>query len=111
MMLVRDASAVAPEVVREGVRIRWLMTEHEGAPNFAMRVIELDPGVVFVPHQHPYEHEIYVLEGAGVVTNPDGDVGEMLPGKFLLVPPDETHGYRNTGDSALRFICVIPLQH
>ncbi|MCU0521507.1 MAG: cupin domain-containing protein [Anaerolineae bacterium] len=110
-MLLREASTVAPEVVREGVRIRWLMTEKEGAPNFAMRVIELDPGVVFAPHQHPYEHEIYVLEGTGVVTNPDGDVGEMLPGKFLLVPPNEIHGYRNAGDSALKFICVIPLQH
>ncbi len=36
-MLLGDTSEVAPEVVREGVRIRWLMTEREGAPNFAMR--------------------------------------------------------------------------
>ncbi len=109
-MYLNDASAVEPEVVREGIRIRWLLTEKDGAPNFAMRVIELDPGVVFSPHQHPYEHEIFVLEGSGVVTDLGGDVGEMLPGRFILVPPDETHGYRNTGSNALRFICVIPLQ-
>ena len=108
-MLVREVSQVAPEIMGEGVGIRWLITEKEGAPNFAMRVIELEAGVNFVPHHHPFEHEIYVLEGEGVVTAPSGDVGEMKPGAFLFVPPDEEHGYRNTGDKTLKFICVIPL--
>ncbi|MGC9521258.1 MAG: cupin domain-containing protein [Anaerolineae bacterium] len=109
-MLLDDAVNVTPEVVQEGIRIRWLISEKEDAPNFAMRVIELDPGVVFDPHHHPYEHEIYVLEGSGVVTGPEGDVGALAPGRFLLVKPDEIHGYRNTGEATLRFICVIPLQ-
>ncbi len=78
-MYLNDASAVEPEVVHEGIRIRWLLTQKEGAPNFAMRD-RADPGVVFAPHHHPYEHEIYVLGGSGVVTNPDGDAGEMLLG-------------------------------
>jgi oxalate decarboxylase/phosphoglucose isomerase-like protein (cupin superfamily) len=26
----------------------------------------------------------------------------------LYVPPDQPHGYRNTGDGPLRFVCVIP---
>ncbi|HQE93153.1 MAG TPA: cupin domain-containing protein [Anaerolineae bacterium] len=110
-MLIKEASHVTPVVVQEGIGIRWLLTEKEGAPNFAMRVIELQPGAVFTPHQHPYEHEIYVLEGTGVATHADGDVGIMRPGVFLLVPPDEVHGYRNTGATPLKFICVIPLQN
>lgn len=109
-MLVGNTSSVAPDQVQEGIRIRWLITEAQGAPNFAMRVIEIDPGTVFEPHDHPYEHEIYVLEGAGMVMGPEGDVGEMVPGKFLYVAPDEPHGYRNTGDETLKFICVIPQQ-
>lgn len=109
-MLIDTTASVAPQQVQEGTRIRWLLTAEQGAPNFAMRVIEIDPGVVFEPHHHPYEHEIYVLEGSGMLTNPDGDVGELAPEKFVLVPPDEVHGYRNTGDTVLKFICVIPLQ-
>ena len=109
-MLIKDTSQVPAQMVQEGIDIRWLMAAKEGAPNFAMRVVEIQPGVVFTPHHHPYEHEIYVLEGTGVVTNPDGDVGVMQPGIFVLVPPDEVHGYRNTGDHPLKFICVIPLQ-
>jgi len=110
-MLIQETAQIAPQVVQEGIGIRWLMAEKEGAPNFAMRVVELQPGVVFTPHHHPYEHEIYVLEGQGVVTDPNGDVGTMKPGVFVLVTPDEIHGYRNTGDQPLRFICVIPLQN
>jgi quercetin dioxygenase-like cupin family protein len=109
-MLLKDTASVAPQSTQEGIRIRWLLTEKEGAPNFAMRVIEIDPGVVFEPHHHPYEHEIYVLEGRGVATTPAGDAGSLEPGKFLLVEPDEIHGYRNTGTTTLKFICVIPLQ-
>ena len=109
-MLLKDASSVTPQPVQDGIRIRWLLTEKEGAPNFAMRVIEIDAGVAFPPHHHPYEHEIYVLEGQGVATTPEGDAGRLEPGKFLLVKPDEVHGYRNTGTTTLKFICVIPLQ-
>lgn len=109
-MLIKQTSEVPAQVVQEGIDIRWLIAQKEGAPNFAMRVVELQPGAVFTPHHHPYEHEIYVLEGEGVVTNPDGDVGVMQPGVFLLVPPDEIHGYRNAGAQPLKFICVIPLQ-
>ena len=109
-MLIKNAKDVTPEVVREGVNIRWLLTGQDDTPNFAMRIIELAPGIVFQPHNHPFEHEIYVLEGEGFVTDPDGDFGKMEAGKCLLVQPDEPHGYRNTGDVTLRFICVIPNQ-
>jgi len=108
-MLIKKASEVPAQAMQEGIGIRWLIAEKEGAPNFAMREIELQPGVVFTLYHHPYEHEIYVLEGEGVITNPDGDVGALRPGVFVFVPPDEIHGYRNTGDRPLKFICVIPL--
>ncbi|HHS96701.1 MAG TPA: cupin domain-containing protein [Chloroflexi bacterium] len=106
-MLSRNYQDVAPEPVGEGITIRWVISKPEGAPNFAMRVIEFAPGAVFEEHQHPYEHEIFVLEGEGVAHGPDGEV-EMRPGVALYIPPDEPHGYRNTGKGVLRFICVIP---
>lgn len=106
-MLSREYRDVAEEPIAEDKSIRWLIGESEGAPNFAMRLIEFEPGAVFETHQHPYEHEIFVVEGEGVAHTPDGQE-EMHPGVALYVPPDEPHGYRNTGDEALRFICVIP---
>ena len=107
-MFIKRAEDVTLESAYKGVGIRWLTRPQEGAPNFAMRLIEFEPGVVFTPHQHSYEHEIYVVEGEGMVTNSEGDVDVMQPGKFFLIMPNEIHGYRNTGTQTLKFICVIP---
>jgi len=106
-MLGRDYREVTAEPVSEGITIRWVIGKPEGAPNFALRVIEFAPGAVFTPHQHPYEHEIFVLEGEGVVEGPEDETA-MKPGTAIYVPPDEVHGYRNTGEGPLRFVCVVP---
>ena len=108
-MLSRDYRQVFAEPASDEITVRWVIGKPEGAPNFAMRVIEFQPGAVFARHQHPYEHEIFVLEGEGVAKGPGGEI-EMQPGVALYVPPDEPHGYRNTGGGVLRFVCVIPHQ-
>ena len=106
-MLSRNYSEVTAEPAGEGITIRWVIGKPEGAPNFATRVIEFQPGVVFDTHQHPFEHEIFVLEGEGVAEGPHGKA-LMQPGIAIYIPSDEPHGYRNTGEGVLRFICVIP---
>ncbi|MBS1250426.1 MAG: hypothetical protein MAG431_02020 [Chloroflexi bacterium] len=106
-MLSKDYRDVTKEPVAEDKSIRWVIGEPEGAPNFALRVIEFEEGAVFETHQHPYEHEIFVLEGEGVAHGPEGEMA-MRPGVALYIPPSEPHGYRNTGNGPLRFICVIP---
>ena len=108
-MIGRDYLDVPAEPFAEGITVRWLLGKQDGAPNFAMRAIEFAPGVAFGPHEHPYEHEIYVLEGEGVADGAEGSV-DMRPGVALFIAPGEAHGYRNSGDEPLRMICVIPHQ-
>ncbi len=107
-MIVKEVSQVPLDPVMPGVGIRWVLTQADGAPNYVMRVIELAPGTLFKPHHHPYEHEIYVLEGEGVLLDEQGEVASLKPGQAVLVPPDRMHGYKNTGTGTLKFICVIP---
>lgn len=102
-----DYREVKKERVAEDKSVRWVIGKPEGAPNFAMRVIEFDEGAVFETHQHPYEHEIFVLEGEGIAHVTGKEVA-MRPGIAIYVPPSEPHGYRNTSEGPLRFICVIP---
>ncbi|MCX7683055.1 MAG: cupin domain-containing protein [Anaerolineae bacterium] len=106
-MLSRDYREVAEQPIGDDKSIRWVIGKPEGAPNFAMRVVEFQPGAVFNPHQHPYEHEVFVLEGEGVAQGPEGEIA-LRPGVAVYIPPGEPHGYRNTGTGVLRFICVIP---
>jgi len=90
--------------------IRWLIAAKEGAPNFAMRVIEIKRKGEKIPlHHHDYEHEIFVIEGKGNVLSPGGPK-PVAYGNFVYVPAGEEHGFENTGKEPFRFICVIPRQ-
>jgi quercetin dioxygenase-like cupin family protein len=90
-----------------GCQVRWLLGERDGAPNFAMRQFELAPGGYTPRHFHDYEHEVYVLEGQGTVI--EGDTEHPLrPGDVVLVSPNDVHQFRNTGETPLRFLCLIP---
>ncbi|MEX0937088.1 MAG: cupin domain-containing protein [Pirellulales bacterium] len=87
--------------------VRWLLSESDGAPTFAMRQFELSPGGHTPRHSHPYEHEVYVLEGSGVVTEGDSE-HPLKAGDVVLVSPDDVHQFRNTGPTPLKMLCLIP---
>ncbi|MCD6451911.1 MAG: cupin domain-containing protein [Acidobacteria bacterium] len=90
-----------------GVHIRWVITKEDGAPNFAMRVFEVAPGGNTPSHQHPWEHEVFVLKGKGKAVGKDGEK-EIGPGTIIFVPPNEPHQFVNVGEEPLEFICLIP---
>jgi len=92
---------------QEGATIRWVLNDVDGAPHFALRVIELQPGASSPHHSHWWEHEIFVLQGTGMVVSPAGET-PIRPGTTILVEGDDVHQLRNTGDEVLRFICLIP---
>ncbi len=110
-MIVKHYSAIpALPVAMEGaenVLIRNLVTEHDGAPNFAMRVFDVLPGGHTPFHQHDYEHEIFILEGDGEVTE-GKRVLSLSPGSVVFIRPGTPHQFRNIGEAVLRFLCMIP---
>ena len=112
-MVVKHFSDIpAAPVQMEGVRgahIREILTAREGTPNFAMRVFDLDRGGFTPLHQHDYEHEVFVLEGSGEVTEGDR-VHSLQAGSVALMMPNVIHQFRNSGDERFRFICLIPNQ-
>ena len=110
-MIIKNYQQVeSTEVNMEGAagcHVRWLVGEAEDAPNFAMREFEVAPGGHTPKHFHPYEHEVFVLEGNGVVV--DGDQQRPLAaGDVIYVAPDDVHQFRNTSDQPMRFLCLIP---
>lgn len=110
-MKVRHVQAVPAQPVdmpgASGCTVRWLLSPSDGTPTFAMRQFEVAPGGYTPRHSHPYEHEVFVLEGEGVVL--EGDCPHPLKaGDVVLVQPDEVHQFRNTGRVPLKFLCLIP---
>ncbi len=112
-MIVKSVQDVPDEPVQtEGAkdtRVRWLITEKDGAPNFAMRLFEVGPGGHTPHHTHPFEHEVYVVEGTGMVVGAEGE-RPFKAGDVVFVPPDEVHQFRNTSSGVCKFLCLIPSQ-
>jgi len=90
-----------------GVSVRWVISEEDGAPNFAMRVFDVAPGAASPFHEHPWEHEVFILEGKGAVRGATGET-PFEAGYVVYVKPDEQHQFINKGQSVLRFVCLIP---
>lgn len=100
------------KVTMEGAKkahIRWLISDKDKAPNFAMRMFEVEPGGFTPFHAHSWEHENFIVEGNGALVTED----EELPfkaGDVIYVDPYRKHNYKNTGDTVLKFLCLIPLE-
>ena len=90
-----------------GVNIRWVLDERQGANNFVMRVFDMEPGGYTPRHAHPWEHEVFILEGQGQVWG-DGAWHDFGPGSVVFVPPDEEHQFKNNGTEEVKFICLVP---
>ena len=97
---VREAGA-------SGAKIRWLISKDDGAPNFSMRLFEIEPGGRTPLHSHPWEHEIFILEGTcrAIIGESENLIG---PGYAIYVPPDVKHSFINAGEGLLRILCLIP---
>lgn len=91
----------------KGCHVRWLIGQDENAPNFAMRQFEVAVGGNTPKHSHPYEHEVFVLEGEGIVVEGDQE-HPLKSGDVIYVRPDEVHQFRNVGDAPLKFLCLVP---
>jgi quercetin dioxygenase-like cupin family protein len=109
-MLAKKYDEVKKEEVTaegaEGVSIRWLIGKETDAP-FYLRHFEVRPGGRTPYHNHPWEHEVYVLEGNGQLNTQQGPI-PLEKGSFALVSPDEEHQFENTGTTTFAFLCAIP---
>jgi len=109
--IVHVSELEASKVEEEGAEkawIRWLISKEDGAGNFAMRLFEVEPGGRTPLHSHPWEHEIFILEGeAKLILGEE----ERMAGRetAIYIPSNLKHSIMNAGENKLRFLCLIPL--
>ena len=107
--LVRRSDEIEYEAVgaAEGMSKGVLVGEEQGAPNFAIRRFELEPGAEVPEHTNEVEHEQYVLSGEYVVGIGDEEY-TVEEGDSLLIPAGVVHWYRNESDAPGAFLCAVP---
>ena len=110
-MFIRNYKEVNPEPVdmegAKGVKMRWVISKKDGAPNFAMRVFEVEAGGFTPYHTHQWEHEVFVKDGQGTLVS-EGREFPFKTGDVIFIPPDEIHQFKNTSPKKLEFLCLVP---
>jgi len=89
------------------IKVRWLISKKDGAKNFAMRIFELQSGGYSPFHKHDWEHEVFILEGNGIVKDEKAQE-TYKKGDVFFIPPMEYHQFINTGKKLTKFLCLIP---
>ena len=89
------------------------MVSGEIGSKLTFRIVEIPvpaPGEPFRgPHlHHGYEECIYVLKGTGLTLYEGGGELPVKAGDVVLVPPEEMHVTRNTGNEPLVLLCFFP---
>ena len=112
-IIVRHESDVPKEDVTAfgstKTTIQWLTSEKDPeAKWFAMRRFVIQPGGHIGLHHHPWEHEIFVLEGEGVLLDDEGNKTQVKAGDAILVPGGIPHAYEVVGDKPFVFLCNTP---
>jgi quercetin dioxygenase-like cupin family protein len=107
-MKVQNYRQVKPLNAAPGVTMRVVAGPAEGAPTFVMRVFEIQSGSSTPLHTHPWEHEVFVLAGQGILRC-GGKETPLMEGDAVLVMPNEQHSFLGIGRGIFRLICVVPL--
>jgi quercetin dioxygenase-like cupin family protein len=105
---IQNYRQVEGREVVPGVIMRIVSGLDEGAPTFVMRVFEIQPESTIPSHEHPWEHELFVISGKGISRSGDKDT-PVKEGDSITVLGGEPHSFINNGNEILRVICVVPL--
>jgi quercetin dioxygenase-like cupin family protein len=109
-MIIKHYKDVKPGTyagIPDGVEMREMITGQDGAPNFSMRVFDLEAGTSTPFHSHEWEHEVFIVKGTGRVKT-EGKETPFNPGDTVYVAPHEKHCF--VADGPAQFVCVVPLK-
>ena len=109
-MVIKSYKDVSPsryEGLSDGVQVREMITAHDGAPTFAMRVFDVAAGAATPYHTHAWEHEVYIVSGTGRV-RADGKEIPLKPGDSVYIAPNEQHCFVADPGAPVQMICCIP---
>jgi len=110
-MVIRNIDQVPLTPVQmpgtDGASMAVMVGREDGAPNFALRHIQVEGGGHTPRHAHDYEHEVFIVSGSGTVLLEGGE-RPLRAGDVVYVPADQEHQFK-ASDQGLRFLCLVPV--
>ncbi|NQW22369.1 MAG: cupin domain-containing protein [SAR202 cluster bacterium] len=82
--------------VFDGTKAARMITLDDNPPTCTMSYSEIPPGGTSSHHIHPWEHEVYIIEGSGTL-HCDGKQYPVKAGDAMFIPPNVDHYTLNDG--------------
>jgi quercetin dioxygenase-like cupin family protein len=90
-------------------QVQYLIDDRHGSDRFALRIYTVQKGGHTPLDQHPYEHQVYVLSGQGLLRqgkNPDSPLKKLKARDAIFIPSNAVHQFSNTHVEPFVFLCV-----
>jgi len=91
-----------------GVSKQIILGPLDGSEEIVLRYFRLDKGSTTPRHAHDFPHLVKVESGYGLAVGPDGTEKPIGPGDYVFVPANELHSFKNAGEKAFEFVCIVP---
>lgn len=89
----------------KGVYRKYLIIGEDGAQKFYMRMYKVEKNGYTPLHKHVYEHEVFILNGEGVIVSDKGEI-PIKKGDAIYIDSNELHQLKNYKGEPLIFICI-----
>lgn len=107
-MFIKDLCACDEIIAGDGTILRELL--HPDKADFQIRFslahAMVKPGQSSLPHKLKNSEVYYILEGQGIM-HVDDESAKVGSGQAVYIPPNSRQYIENTGDSDLKFLCIV----
>ncbi|UCB52660.1 MAG: cupin domain-containing protein [Candidatus Zixiibacteriota bacterium] len=107
-MFIRDLRACDEIIAGDETILRELFHPDKAdlRIRYSLAHAKVKPGQSSLPHRLKTSEVYYILEGEGTM-HVDDEFAAVHSGQAIYVPPNSTQHIRNTGDSDLKFLCIV----
>jgi len=107
-MLVISLDECAEFIAGDNTILREVLhpAKQDVALRYSLAHASVRPGEVSLPHRLATSEVYYILAGNGIMYI-DGEQAEVGPGQTIYIPPHGVQAIHNTGDSDLKFLCIV----
>ena len=107
-MFIRDLKACEEIIAGDRTILRELLHPDKAdlKIRYSLAHAMVRPGQSSLPHRLKTSEVYYILEGEGIMYI-DDESAEVHAGQAIYVPPNSSQHIKNTGNSDLKFLCIV----
>jgi len=107
-MLIKDLRNCDEILAGDNTTLRELLHPEKENLNlrYSLAHAVLKPGTTSLPHRLKTSEVYYILEGEGIMYV-DNESAKVHPHQVVYVPPNSIQYIQNTGNSDLKFLCIV----